>query len=170
MSPTNHLEIVAFYPDKIKNAKELIDGSVHVRLKDKGLDIRGCKIYKTAKIMYASFPHKEQFDPKENKIAMFPLFNFEDPIYNAEIKSELIRKCALYIHENKFEDCDYRQEFLKAKGREIKKKFSKPKFPGKPKFNNNKPSYPPKKSLEPIKTEVIGGKVWTEYKPRKPWN
>lgn len=159
MSHTHHLDIIAFYPTKINNEKGVIEGSLHVKLLAHNLDIRGCRIFASSKTFHAMFPHKEEYDPKEKKIVMFPLFNFADLTYNAQIKAELIRKCVLFIHENNFEDQNNIKQFRKIKERH-KKKF-------KPKGNYNKPKPQfERKPAEPLKTEVIDGKVWTEYKPR----
>jgi small-conductance mechanosensitive channel len=85
------IEIIAFYADEKYKPKCSLSGTMHIRLPELELDIRGVIVKKTEKGMIFNIPCRVDIF-KDQKI-MYPIFSFTDPTKQKQLQQE-IRKCA----------------------------------------------------------------------------
>lgn len=146
------IEIIEFYIQKNNIKKKDIKGTMHIRLPQEGIDIRGCFIYSQKGELKAQLPHMTQTD-KDGKHT-FPCIVFVDEEKNRLLKTTFKRMAIEYVESNY---CSFPEVV------EVKKDFKEKKlFPKKEAFRKEKCEESPKE----LKREINFGKVFVDLPPR----
>ena len=95
-----NLEIVEFYLDKRDDAKQFLQGTLHVYLADFGIDLRGVFVMKKKNFWRFAIPHKKTIDPNTNKSVLYPIISFIDFKICDALMAEIRERGKEYIIAN----------------------------------------------------------------------
>lgn len=144
------IEVLNFYEIRRDDAKGHLVGTLHIRLKEFGMNIKSIWVNKRNNKYYIGFPSKTTFDHKTNKIVRYGVIMFDDPEKQAQILANI-----------KIQGCEFIENYLKTNEpmTEPPKNFKK----NKPKVKqNNQKKMPPPNAIKKIAT-----KEWVDPPPLK---
>lgn len=81
------IELVAFYPEY--SGKHETAGTVHIYVKDIGLDIRGIRYVKKKKSSFAFVPNKISWDFEDKKNIKYPIISFTDDLVYSTLLADI---------------------------------------------------------------------------------
>lgn len=120
------IEYVNFYPISYNEKKDTLNASLHIYFPELDLDIRNILVIKKKDKWIFLFPNGKSYDPDENKIVHFPIFNFREKEKNQKIAGILKTEGVAYIETHFFNDLKSMFEKLnKIKAYEKNKSRSK---------------------------------------------
>jgi hypothetical protein len=73
-----NLEIMEFYPTERNDVKEILNGTMRIRLPNLGIQILGIFVTKKRAMYFFNMPSKFGFDEKQRKEVRYPIFVFDD--------------------------------------------------------------------------------------------
>ena len=90
------IEAIAFYLLKCSVDKSKIKGSLHIRLPDYGIDLRGCLVNMDGTSFFVAIPHLKAPDDT-NTMRRFPMIVFLDKALQDDLKASLIPFAKDYV-------------------------------------------------------------------------
>lgn len=81
------IELVAFYPEY--SGKHETAGTVHIYVKDIGLDIRGIRYVKKKNCAYVFMPNKMSWDFEDKKSIKYPIISFTDDLVHSTLLADI---------------------------------------------------------------------------------
>lgn len=94
-----NLEIVEFYPLDLCKNKEILTGTLRVRLIDFGIHILGIFVSRRKDSWHFSMPGQKGINHKTGEVVRFPLIVFEDRERNRELLETIRKKGRLFIEQ-----------------------------------------------------------------------
>ena len=98
------IEIVAFYPCRIKAIKSFLIGTLHIKFIDLKMDFRGIRVFQKAKNLTFFPPRGVARDENTGLIKHYPILNFNDVDKNKDFIHTLRNMGKKYIEE-KHSEC-----------------------------------------------------------------
>ena len=97
------IEVIAFYPSVFKAKSSIMLGSMHVRLPDCDIDIRGIRVFqKKNRLLF--FQNRGCYHDEQGKIKHYPIFSFNSVEKNKEFVEALAIAGRQFIERN-FSKC-----------------------------------------------------------------
>jgi hypothetical protein len=119
------MDIVKFYCHFRDDSKGLLQGSFHLSIVEKGIELRGCIFKKKGDKIFFSFPRLKHMNMRDRSHTSYPAFSFSTPQIN-EIAVETAKNlCAQYV-EKYLKDHPF--SIVPNKKKSLKKKIVKKTF------------------------------------------
>lgn len=95
------LEVIAFYTTDRCDEKELLKGTLHIRLPALGIDIRGIAVSRRKSYWHFGLPLKSSVDDSGG-LVRYPIVCFSDRTQNDELMKEIRVKGRKFIEQKLF--------------------------------------------------------------------
>lgn len=91
------LEVIEFYTDKRDDAKQFLEGSMHVYLPEIDVDLRGVRVIKKKNYWKFIAPRKQGVDPDTQLTVKYPVFTFANEKKHKELLHLIKTKGVEYV-------------------------------------------------------------------------